>query len=306
MAVHGRARFNALDFIAGASSNLEDMSFEAMNDLPNQAFEGLDFLKSDSMPKSPFDMTLFDSPSTLAVGNVKQAHHHRGLRVGNIEELHLCEAWRPVPGPKGVQPKLEKCVAHRVHPEDYTVTVQFFKDQHRLRIPVSCCRPLLDITPEYPQIYISDGEAPPSREEIDLYEEEKSRLEAHGMVAPLFDGPDPTLGSKERATYWGLPTPTLDALRNRSIPPAQVTGEYGRHFYTSLYNRQASEANKRHTPVTSEPEVHLQHGKSQAKVTLKRRYIQLDGTELVQQEDGSWLNAADIESHTFFGQLFNA
>merc|ERR1719267_5828 len=47
---------------------------------------------------------------------------------------------------------------------------------------------------------------------------------------------------KIEATYWGIPEPTLAALKNRSIPANEVTGEYGRHFYSNLYERYRSEA----------------------------------------------------------------
>ncbi|CAE8626527.1 unnamed protein product, partial [Polarella glacialis] len=41
---------------------------------------------------------------------------------------------------------------------------------------------------------------------------------------------------KITADHWGIPAQTLDALKMRGIPASQVTGEYGRHFYSDLYS----------------------------------------------------------------------
>eukprot|EP00931_Biecheleriopsis_adriatica_P105455 TRINITY_DN80017_c0_g1_i1.p1 TRINITY_DN80017_c0_g1~~TRINITY_DN80017_c0_g1_i1.p1 ORF type:complete len:362 (-),score=51.65 TRINITY_DN80017_c0_g1_i1:92-1099(-) len=146
-------------------------------------------------------------------------------------------------------------VVHRVHKEDDTLTVQFPSDQHRMRVPTDSVQLVVDITPTYPKIRLNKGEKLPTRAQLQQrearYEVQRRQLGLpQGAMLP--DQQDDQLKADEHlsddgkvavdAGYWGIPVPLQDALKNRSIPPSQVTGTYGRHFYTGLYERYQREA----------------------------------------------------------------
>merc|ERR1712190_512085 len=112
-------------------------------------------------------------------------------------------------GPLG-EWQLGRGVIHRVNRDDMTVTVQFLPDQHRCRLPWMSVRPIPFITPTYPTVKLAPGQRLPSRYEIEQREERANRMRQDLSIPH-------------------------DALRNRSIPASQVTGEYRKHFYTNLY-----------------------------------------------------------------------
>lgn len=213
--------------------------------------EILRYEKADIKGTVKDEFLMFDRPGTdkefsrssAAVENI-----YGGVASAHPKELQLVQAWRQ--WPRGDW-QLATGVVHRVHEEDRTVTVQFVPDQHRARVPWSSCQPFLDITPEYPEIRLGQNERLPTRAEILEREENANRMRQQMGIAP--DAPLPGAlesnlkpGERKgpdgrivvRSQDWGIPATTLDALRNRSIPPSQVTGVPGQHFYSKLYENQ--------------------------------------------------------------------
>lgn len=185
----------------------------------------------------------------------QQMLHQKGgaeQRVyGGIEntaprELQLVDAWRPAADGTW---QLGKGIIHRVHHEDNTVTVQFLPDQHRCRLPFASIQPNLDIEPVYPKIRLRPGERIPTCSEIEV-REHNAEIRRQQLGIPPHqplpeDDEDPLLDGEHmnqagvRVVYsdtWGMPSTTLAALRDRSIPFAQVKGYYEDHFYSHLYN----------------------------------------------------------------------
>lgn len=227
-----------------------------------------------------------------------------GAESAEPRELQLVQAWRPSWSGEW---QLARGVVHRVHHEDRTVTVQFLDDQHRCRLPWMSVQPQLDITPVYPTVRLAPGERLPTRAEILREQHEANvRRKREGIPpdAPLpgTEGmealrPGEHLGTDHvpaiAGDHWGLPAPTLDALRNRSIPPAQVTGEYGRHFYTELYRNRFYPQQQR--CVSADGTLHSAlprpgPGPAGGEARIAgHRYIPLEGPEMEQCLDtGTW------------------
>lgn len=167
-------------------------------------------------------------------------------------ELSLVRVQRPRIDPGSMFPGYEEevGVVHRVHHEDDTLTVQFPSDQHRLRVPISDVQLVQFVDPTYPTVRLQRSQRLPTKAELDRREETNEMVRRQlgipqGHMLPnqrdemLLEGERKDEDGKvvTDAGYWGIPVSTLDALKNRSIPPSQVTGTYGRHFYTSLYER---------------------------------------------------------------------
>lgn len=164
-------------------------------------------------------------------------HVYGGAESADLQERDLVKAWRPIPG--GPM-QMGFGVVHRLHPEDGTVTVQFVPDQNRARLPFSAVMKVQFFTPQYPVVHLQPGQKMPTPAEIKAREEQEAVVRRNlGLPpdAPLdqFGETADTKARKEYGQRWGIPAPTLDALRNRSIPAYQVTGTYGAHFYTNLY-----------------------------------------------------------------------
>eukprot|EP00929_Paragymnodinium_shiwhaense_P031267 TRINITY_DN17558_c0_g1_i1.p1 TRINITY_DN17558_c0_g1~~TRINITY_DN17558_c0_g1_i1.p1 ORF type:complete len:442 (+),score=57.75 TRINITY_DN17558_c0_g1_i1:122-1447(+) len=182
-----------------------------------------------------------------------------------IKEMQLVRA--PRPDPLTGHSVMATGVIHRCHPEDYTCTIQFLPDQHRLRVAVPSLEPITNITPTYPKVLLRHGERPPSVKEQDEYFHREQAMRHRGLDPRLYccfceahfpaglSHRCPSCGNRrlddqplregEEDHYkrapndvmdrWGIPAGTMEALRNRSIPAYQVTGEYGEHFYSALY-----------------------------------------------------------------------
>eukprot|EP00434_Breviolum_minutum_P027488 symbB.v1.2.024305.t1/scaffold2280.1/size83482/3 len=179
-----------------------------------------------------------------------------GQTSSRPKELSLVKVHRPLPQGGFAD---EIGVVHRVHAEDDTVTVQFPNDQHRLRIPTNQAALVQSVTPTYPKIRLKPGERLPNRSQLDRrekeLEEERRKLGLpQGAMLPWQEADHLNKGEHRdedgvvriSGDHWGIPTPTLDALKNRSIPPDEVTGVYGRHFYSRLYELQRREAAQQH------------------------------------------------------------
>mmetsp|Transcript_72682 Transcript_72682/g.189575 ORF Transcript_72682/g.189575 Transcript_72682/m.189575 type:complete len:315 (-) Transcript_72682:91-1035(-) len=221
-----------------------------------------------------------------------------GMVSAEPQELQLVRAWRPTPLGEW---EIGTGVVHRVHKENQTITVQFLPDQHRCRLPFASVKPILDITPTYPKVRLMPGERLPTRTELLAREQEAhARRQALGIPPeqPLPGDEDPnSLRAGEtlnehghpvvKEDRWGIPGPTLDALRNYSIPGLQVGSEYGSHFYSKLYsNNFYSQAPQM---VTSTGHVGVDERKHMAQHILSHRYIPLEGPELEQDlRTGSW------------------
>jgi len=196
------------------------------------------------------EFLMFDKPSNNVLNEMHNDsaavdHIYGGTMSATPREMQIVRAWRPTPWG---EMQLATGVVHRVHQEDRTVTVQFVPDQHRARVPWSSVDPMPDITPQHPEIRLGPNERVPTRTEIVAREENANRMRQQMGIAP--DAPLPGAmgdnlrpGERKaadghviiRSQDWGIPAQTLDALRHRSIPPSQVTGVYGPHFYTNLY-----------------------------------------------------------------------
>jgi len=237
-----------------------------------------------------------------------------GHTASRPEELSLVRVMRPLPLGGSAE---DIGVVHRVHSEDDTITVQFPLDQHRARVPISSVELVQQVDPVYPKVRLRRGERMPTRTQITGRE---AQLEAERRQLGLPQGAmlpwqaedhlrvDEHFGRdgkvKIDATYWGIPEPTLDALKNRAIPANEVTGEYGRHFYSNLYERYRSEAHNGEqqthsvqssgsiSGLTKAPHAG-QSGQTFAKVggenVIARVYVPLEGPELhMNMASGVW------------------
>lgn len=250
-------------------------------------------LKEEYMMDQPSSDYGYSRPSGAVenvYGGVESAAHPK--------ELQLVQAWRQ--WPRGDW-QLATGVIHRVHEEDRTVTVQFVPDQQRARVPWSSCQPYLDITPEYPEVRLGENERLPTRAEILEREENANRMRQQMGIAPdaplpgAFDsnlrpgerkGPDGRIIL--RCQEWGIPATTLDALRNRSIPPSQVTGVHGQHFYSKLYENQFYGGPEYLKNERERMGLKEQRSRDQGHV-VEHRMVKLDGTELQQNlKTGTW------------------
>mmetsp|Transcript_34405 Transcript_34405/g.79904 ORF Transcript_34405/g.79904 Transcript_34405/m.79904 type:complete len:300 (-) Transcript_34405:94-993(-) len=246
-------------------------------------------------------------------------HVYGGVQSSRPREGQIVQAWRPTPWGEW---QLGKGIVHRVHNEDQTMTVQFVPDQHRVRLPFVSVKPMFDYTPEYPTVRLTPGERLPTRAEI-LQREEAANAKRQELGiepdAPLpgAEGSDLRAGETQQADgsvtlqmdTWGIPAPTLDALRNRSIPPAQVTGEYGRHFYTNLYKNNFYTSHESCWVNASGhvgPELRRESNAGQRVVS--HRCVRLDGSEWEQDlHTGSWspvvIEEAPKEPESFLSEM---
>lgn len=214
------------------------------------------------------------------------------------QELDLVQAWRP--DSRGDW-QLGIGVVHRVHEDDH-VTVQFIPDQHRRRVPFMSVKKINDITPVYPKVRLAPGERLPGREELLRREQERHDQKQALGIAPhqLLPGEeDPnslrvgeTLNEHGHVVVqenrWGIPAPTVEALRNYSIPGLQIGSEYGPHFYTKLYSNNFYAQAPRFVTVAEDPD---ERRKSNTNI-VSHRYIPLEGPELEQDlRTGAWREA---------------
>uniref|UniRef100_A0A7S2AYR9 Uncharacterized protein n=1 Tax=Alexandrium andersonii TaxID=327968 RepID=A0A7S2AYR9_9DINO len=234
--------------------------------------------------------------------NPEVSHVYGGAMSALPQEGQIVQAWRPTPWGEW---QLGKGIIHRVHQEDKTVTVQFVPDQHRVRTGFMNVKPLFDYTPEYPEIRLAPSERLPTRAEI-LEREQKANAMRQDLGIPA-DAPLPgadNLRAGEtrladgsvvmKSDHWGIPAPTLDALRNRSIPPGQITGEYGRHFYTNLYRNNFYLGKEAVVDADGRVGVEARHGRPEEKGrVISHRFIPLDGPQLEQDlQTGQWYPVA--------------
>jgi hypothetical protein len=171
--------------------------------------------------------------------------HHARLPEG-VDLYKLVQAHRPAASGEMVK---EVGVIHELHDEDATLTVQFLSDQMRRRMSISEVKPVTDLTPYYPAVVLKPGEIPPTAKQQDQEFDEEQRERELGLLPPQWQEiqekqdeyeemrkKDQNRKTRtEQLRRWGMPASTMHALRNRSIPFYQVTGEYGKHFYSSLY-----------------------------------------------------------------------
>lgn len=323
--------------MAGDSVDVQNVTLDALQEDPSkmmsQAFEGVEMFTRDMGH-------MVAGPGMRDHGGFQDSGYggRQGRSAGGLQELMLCECWRPMGyGP----PKIAKGVVHRIHMEDHTVTVQFLDDQHRLRLKSSMVNPISPVEPKYPRVVLQKGERPPTRAEImekinrEAAEEEWASL--NGVALPpkpaQSDEADPSDNTErrvERVDQWGIPAPTLDALRNRSVPSYQVSGVYGEHFYSKLYasnfhstkdkqiqQEAAAAANGvvggrpgslggRPGGVPANGAAPLPQagggGRGGPSTIKTHRYIPLEGPEMEQMPDGSWRDIQE-EHHTLFGSI---
>lgn len=208
-----------------------------------------------------------------------------GMPQANVE-------WRTVEG-----------VVHRVHHEnnENTVTIQFPRrigkqptglEQHRIRVPIDSVTKIQDFEPVYPTVRIHPGANIPTAQEVQLMEAEQQRAAHMGLprppMPPGFALEDPRLLHQKhvvREQRWGIAEPTLDALRNRSIPAYDVTGRYGRHFYSGLYENNFYPSRGHLVQDTGMVEG---ADSEVSDLTAGNKYYPLFGPGLELQEDGSW------------------
>mmetsp|Transcript_102216 Transcript_102216/g.317957 ORF Transcript_102216/g.317957 Transcript_102216/m.317957 type:complete len:313 (+) Transcript_102216:1051-1989(+) len=242
-----------------------------------------------------------DSPET--------AHIYGGAMSAEPQEQQLVQAWRPTPWGEW---QLAAGVIHRVHSDDKTVTVQFVPDQHRVRVPFMSVKPVLDITPQYPTVRLAPGERLPTPAEIAERERNANATRERLGLPP--DAPLPGTEDQNallagesmdkdgmvilKAKHWGIPAPTLDALRNRSIPPNQVTDTYGRHFYTDLYRNNFYAEKERWVSASGHVGVDERRRDPNAPHVISHTYIPLEGPELEQDmHTGKWYAATGQDQH---------
>jgi len=272
------------------------------------AEEILRYEKADIKGHVQQEFLMADRPSEYVLNEMNNDsaavdHIYGGTMSAAPRELQIVRAWRPTPWG---EMQLATGVVHRVHEEDRTVTVQFVPDQHRARVPWSSCDPMPDITPTYPEIRLGQNERVPTRAEIVAREENANLMRQQMGIA--HDAPLPgTLetgnlrpGERKgangqiilRSKDWGIPAQTLDVLRNRSIPPSQVTGVYGLHFYTNLYKHNFYTGPEYQSPEGMQATVGLRGQRSgtgdEARITSHTKIL-LDGTEMTQNmKTGAW------------------
>lgn len=211
--------------------------------------------------------------------------NHESLYSLGIQEHQLVSAWRHPNIPPDRVESRELAVVHRIHRQDETVTVQFLKDQHRLRLHVGAVTPV-DKTPHsYPAQWIRPSEPMPTAKQCQEMAgvEEARRLQLERMghpVPPRFNQKDLDLPPKrvEMSDRWGIPGPTLIALRNRSVPMTEVTGAYDQHFYTKLYEHNFYANNL----------VRVDDKSKGDNTTVHHIYVPLDGHPKEQMKDGGW------------------
>uniref|UniRef100_A0A7S1RJH3 Uncharacterized protein n=1 Tax=Alexandrium catenella TaxID=2925 RepID=A0A7S1RJH3_ALECA len=251
--------------------------------------------------------------------NPEVSHVYGGTMSALPQEGQIVQAWRPTPWGEW---QLGKGVVHRVHHDDKTVTVQFVPDQHRVRTGFMNVRPLFDYTPEYPTVRLAPDERLPSRAEI--LEREQTANQRREELGIPGDAPLPGTESNLRAgeaqladgsvviksDRWGIPAPTLDALRNCSIPPGQVTGEYGRHFYTNLYKNNFYLGKEVVVDADGRIGVEGQRRRMEDNArVISHRYVPLEGPELEQDlRSGQWYavasdNQAQREPESFLEKM---
>lgn len=235
-----------------------------------------------------------------------------GVEATSFRELQLCQAWRPVNGTW----ELANGIIHRVH-HDRTVTVQFLPDQHRCRLPFMSVKPHLDITPKYPDIVLSQGERLPTASEIEIRERNANVMRQQYGIGPeaqipgLDQGHDPLGRGEHRdaeghaavwGDHWAIPVPTQDALRNRSVPSSDITGVYGRHFYTNLYKNHLGRPDTGHQVSQSGHVGLINEERAQDRGNgrvVSHTYIPLHGPELEQDmRSGRWRVAGHREEQT--------
>lgn len=232
-----------------------------------------------------------------------------GQMSTQLRELQLVQAWRQSPNGQWA---LEKAVVHRVHNDMGVVTVQFFSDQHRHMLPQASVKPILDFTPSYPKVRLAPGERVPTRQEI-----EQREMQADNMRKAIGIPSDAPLPGTEmndnllpgetmvngrpaiQVEHWGIPGPTLEALRNRSVSCTQVRGSYGAHFYSNLYGKTYQGIEAEQVLVTDAGTVDTSHGMGDGRVS-SNRFIPLSGPELVQDlKTGAWRST--VEEPKFAG-----
>lgn len=226
----------------------------------------------------------------------------------NPRERMLVMAWRPTPFG---QWQLAQAVVHRAHYHEHpvTVTVQFTSDQHRCRLPWVSCKPQSD-APEYPTVHLAPGERVPTRAEILQKEQEQDALRWQMGLQPNdplpgdedpFEPAQRSLNERNRqyvlTDHWGIPAPTLDALRNRSVPNSQLTGTYGQHFYSNLYKNDFYPATKHAVSETgqlarAQHHANTHHAPQSEQRVVSHRYVPLSGPSLeMDMDNGEWLVA---------------
>mmetsp|Transcript_69416 Transcript_69416/g.166421 ORF Transcript_69416/g.166421 Transcript_69416/m.166421 type:complete len:325 (-) Transcript_69416:109-1083(-) len=247
----------------------------------------MDVVREDMARRQAEDNPVVRALKGENVGGVQYVYG--GAMNAGPQELQLCKVWRPMQyGP----PKLETGVIHRVHKDDNSVTVQFVPDQHRVRVPAYCVEPVLNVEPNYPEVWLKPGERPPTRKEIMERELEKDRMREMGMpvpedvAGPVADGSHTKTSHRrtEVEQRWGMPATTLDALRNRSIPAWQLTGHYGRHYYTNLYKNNFYKSED----AAVDSQGHVDEQLEQQVIISRHIYVPLEGPVLEQMPDGEF------------------
>merc|ERR1719440_445741 len=158
-----------------------------------------------------------------------------------------------------------------------------------------------DFEPQYPTVRMHPGAKMPTAREVQYLEAEMSYAQARGLPQPPmpagFSIEDPSkLKEKHisRVQHWGIAEPTLDALRNRSLPTPMIRGYYHRHFYSNLYAN-----NFYRGQDFSQFEDHEHHPDMGV---VGQRHYPLDGPPVELKDDGMWHPIPEAYNQLQYGQ----
>lgn len=158
---------------------------------------------------------------------------------GLLHEQQLVWAYRAFDSLGWVPQSAELAVVHRLVHSENLVEVQFLNDQYRMKVPEAQCMPADQRIPEYRPVWMAPGELVPSVDDAWVQERERQQwYQTRGLPIPDQYGFDDWAKKWKEfhgPVRWAMPAATQEALRNRSIPASEVTGAYGKHFYTRLY-----------------------------------------------------------------------
>lgn len=296
------SKVSLLDKIAGHEGDF-DWRENHLNAMVGEINEGATTVGGDMQEqlhkmKLPGENRPGDAESALWIGHSrldrKESHHD--LNMLGLKEHQLVHAWRSPFAPSWTLESREQGVVHKVHREDHTITIQFLSDQHRVRMHTAVVTPVDNTPSSYHAQWLHPGQDFPSLAACQAAaqhdDEHRAMLERSGHpVPPRFDKKDFALPPKrvERSDRWGMPTTTLIALRNRTIPMCEVTGRYDQHFYTQLYDN-------KFYPTKPMKVLDMQRGNLPGEPPItKHFYIPLSGIPKQQMEDNSWRQMAPEE-----------
>lgn len=226
------------DTLAGYEEAVGDAQDVLFGDEEEEEEEEMYFADSDHLHSSPLIRALRGDPAP-------KAHHH------GLHEHQLVGAWRTAESPTWTNWRQELAAVHKIHRDTGLVTIQFILDQKRLTVPQKFVEPVVTEPPPVQVRYLPKGAPHPTVEEAmrpwdphESYQQQQQPSQVPGLPDRMpHGGPGdpypaayiPPPPPEPEPARWPVPQNTAQALRNRSIPPDMITGEYGKHFYTELY-----------------------------------------------------------------------